>query len=95
MNKNYIIISFPEGSVIPHIEMEYSDIEYFKKLIFLLVSDVGTELLIKVLQEEFSKIDNNQEEINTLKTFTDIIQLRNKSTSQDIDSPLMKPSSFK
>lgn len=98
MSKNYIKIELINSSskTIPTITMEYDDIEYFQSLIFFLMSDSGTELFVKTIEQNLIQ-SHKIRELEILRTFEEISNSsKNKSLLlQPNDVYLIKPSSFK
>lgn len=98
MSKNYIKIEL-ENSVnsktFPLITMEYENIESFQNLIFFLLSDSGSMLFIKTIEQELIE-KNRLNELEILRTFSEIlITSKNKHLLiRQNECPVKKPSSF-
>lgn len=90
MSNNHVNIEIIDS--IPIISMEYSNLDSFQDLVFLLFSQAGSNLLSSTLEKELL-LNNKLEELKILKI---IAQFINEDDIYDEDSDqFLNPSSFK
>lgn len=94
MSDNYIKIELLSKST-PMITMEYEDLESFQNLVFFLISDSGSDLFVKTIEQQLIKA-NKTKELEILRAFSEFIfTAKNKNlTLKQNDVPVIKPSSF-
>lgn len=98
MSQNYIKIELENSGnskTVPLITMKYESIESFQNLIFFLLSDSGSVLFTKTIEQELIE-KNRLNELEILRAFSEIlITSKNKHLLiRQNEHPVKKPSSF-
>lgn len=93
-SNNYIKIEIVKS--VPRILMQYEDLESFKSLIFCILSDSGSNLILKTIESELVE-QNKTKELEALKVFLEIFNAGKNKEYMLLynDFPILKPSSFK